>query len=601
MIQQQGTTRPLRGRPTTYFCGLLTLLVLAACAAYAAGVLATASWPEVAALRGFNSYDWHREGMTTFMTNEWVPRRYTAGEFAGLRAGLAGLALVAGLLGGGLGLRARGRAELAALGGEIAGVLRSARRAWWALAPRQRRGAGLLLVLLLGLRGYYSLVEQPFDDATSFELFVRRPLLVVGAVYPYPNNHVLSNSLSWVFYQLYPGFWWSMRLPVLLTGAGALGAWFLLLLRRANFTVALVASAWFGLLSTSLNYAAMGRGYCLTIGLGALGFYAVLVLQAASQAPNRLRLAWVALVLSGILGLYTVPTHAFFLASAYGWLGWQAAGLRAGRWRQLGTVGALGALTLVGAGLLYAPVLLVSGPGLLLRNQYVRPLVAGEFWPTLLATAQLPHHLAALPLVLAVLAGFGLLWWRGRAGRLSPARWQLVRRLGLPALWFVLLPYALAIIGQIEPPERTFFYKAQYLFILMALVVDWALGPAQRWRRWALGLSTLLFAGSQLWQLERLEAMLQQSFGWQLTAPVIDWLATQPAGPLLAPQLVNTYLLRFYAHKLYPTRTWQIDARPRPGVRYRYFVRMPAASPQMSGPAGPPVFRNALMQVQALP
>ncbi|QKG52507.1 hypothetical protein [Hymenobacter sp. BRD67] len=128
---------------------------------------------------------------------------------------------------------------------------------------------------LTALRLYHSFVIQPFDDATSYELFVREHLLVVSSVYPYPNNHVLSNLLSWAFYQVQPGFWWSMRLPVLLVSTTATVGWFLALLRRSSFGVALLAVGWFGLLSTGLYYAATGRGYWQLIGLGplALGQY----------------------------------------------------------------------------------------------------------------------------------------------------------------------------------------------------------------------------------------------------------------------------------------------------------------------------------------
>ena len=50
------------------------------------------------------------------------------------------------------------------------------------------------------------------------------------------------------------------------------------------------------------------------------------------------------------------------------------------------------------------------------------------------------------------------------------------------------------------------------------------------------------------------------------------WLATQPQGPVLAPKLRTGWclVLRFYAHTEFGSQAWQIDARPRPGVRYRY-------------------------------
>ncbi|WP_151088535.1 hypothetical protein [Hymenobacter baengnokdamensis] len=196
---------------------------------------------------------------------------WPGGGAAGHRAGLVG----------------RGRQQLAALRRGVAGAGRGLRAGWQALTPGQRRAAGLALLGLTALRLYYSFVIQPFDDATSYELFVREHLLVVSSVYPYPNNHVLSNLLSWVFYQVQPGFWWSMRLPVLLVSTAATVGWFLALLRRSSFGVALLAVGWFGLLSTGLYYAATGRGYWQLIGLGGIGFGSMLTLlePVAGQPP----------------------------------------------------------------------------------------------------------------------------------------------------------------------------------------------------------------------------------------------------------------------------------------------------------------------------
>jgi len=593
--------QPATTTPAGRFFGLLAGVVVAGCAGYAALVLQTATAPAAVALRATYPYD-------------WAARAYTAAEFTALRTALWALAL--GAAGGSAWLAASavGRREVRALLAEAASALRGLAAGWRALRPAQRRWAVAAWLAIGLLRGYCSWVVQPYDDATSYELFVREPLLTVSAVYALPNNHVLSNTLAWGFYQVYPGFWWVMRLPVLLTSLVATGFWFLALLRRSNFRVALRAVGWFSLLSQSIYYAATGRGYWLLVGLGGVGFFALLELELLDLGPApgragapaeaaglklpRARAAWVGLVLGGVLGLYTVPTHALLLASVYGWLG--LAALRRRAYGRLLALAAMGSLTLLGAGLLYAPLLLLSGPQALLHNSYVQPLTAAEFWQSLPSALRVPHHLLNLPLVLAVLGGFGYLRWR--AGGLPAALRQWVRQLGGPSMWLVLLPYALAAVLLLPLPERTLFYKAQYLFILAALLAEWATRRARtrrvrRYLRGGLLLGTLLLAGSQLWQVQRQEALWQHSWRWQLGAPGATWLAAQPAAPVLAPGPYHCLVLRFYAHTAHRGRPWQLDSAPHPGVRYRYVVRPPGERV----PTGRLVFRNALLAIWLLP
>jgi hypothetical protein len=577
------TARPQASWAGGRFWIVLGLGLVAGCSGYAALVLYSASWPEAAALRA---------------RFDWQPRAFSASEFWGVRRGLAALAGGAVLLALCLSMGAAGRAGWRTLGQEIIGSACELVQSWRALRPAQRAGALAGLAALTALRLYYSYTLQVYDDSSSYELFVRESWLTVNAAYPLPNNHVGSNALDWLFYQLSSSFWASMRLPVLLTSTGATALWFLALLRGSNFRLAGLAVSLFSVLQVSFYHAVQGRGYWLLMGLGAVGFFAMLDLSAGR--PRRPRAAVVGLGLSGVLGLYVVPTHAYFLFSAYSWLGLVLLQRRA--WRELGQAVALGGLTLLGAGLLYAPVLLLSGPHLLLHNDYLLPFAPGEFWRTILVYVWYTEGnlsgyrwLGARPVQL-VLVGMAVLWVRARRGQLSPSAARLVVRLGLPCVWFVGAPYLLIVVQRVQPPERTLFYKAQLLAVLIALLLDWGLQQLSRVpRRWALGLlgaAGLAFTVGQVQQLEAYDQFRQWRGATQYLAGA-NWLATQLPGPVLLTPRTDQRQLRFYIHSHYRYRAWQLDGQPQPGVRYRYLVTRPDEPAYYGGivVAVPPVFQ----------
>jgi hypothetical protein len=478
----------------------------------------------------------------------------------------------------------------------VRSVWRGLGAGWRALAPGQRRGALALLLALTALRMYYSLTVQPYDDAYSYELFVRESWLAVTAAYPLPNNHVLSNTVGWLFYQVYPGFWWSMRLPVLGTATGATVLWFVALLRRSSFRVALLAVGWFSLPLESLYYAAVGRGYWLLVGLGAVGFFATLALRA--NAPHRPRVAAAALVASGVLGLYTVPTHLLLLAPAYGW--WALGAVRRRDGPALARLLALGLLTGLATALLYAPLLLLSGPGLLLHHRYIAPLTPAGFWHYVVANARQPYQLLWGPLTLVALGGLGLLVRRARAGQLPADQARLVQQLGLPSAWLMLTPYLISVAQRSYPPERTLLYKAQYTFLLLALAADWALRqPRPARRRWVAGALvavSLAFGALQAWRVARQEQLWRRSLGAQRARPGAAWLSRQPPGPVLAPDPLRRFGLRYYGQLGFPAPPWRLDAYPRPGVRYRYLVVAPGELPEGAGPV-PPAFSGPVFDI----
>lgn len=576
------------------FFGLLGLGLLSICAAYAAQVLGAGTWAEARALDEI--FPFYGGPIRAFSPADWQAARW----------GLSGAAL---LLGGGVGagllFSESNRQELRALaaetrqaGARLVGGLR-------ALTARQRGQALAALALLTGLRLCCSLIIPEYDDEISYEVFVSKGLLATGAYYPIPNNHVLSNSISLLFHWVNPGFWWTMRLPVVLISTGATVLLFAGLVRRGGFRVAAVAASLLGVLQISLYHAAVGRGYWLLTGLAGLLFFAALAL---TEARGRHRAAWAALLLAGVLGAYTVPTFAYALASAYSWLGWSF--WRRGERAQLTRLAMVAVLTGLGAATLYAPILLVSGFHQLAGNSFVVPLAPDRFWRSLPAYVWFNEGFLAgqrtvgAGLTLLGLGLVGYLFRLARRGRLPAGLAARLRQLAGPALWFMALPYAVLAGQRVQPPERTLFYKAFFFFILVGLLLDWALtrwpAPAHRWLRPALLASATLFALYQITGIERDNRPVRRHnaayrAGWQ-------WLIEQPPGPVLIPETTLNLFFRFYAHSEPPHRPAQIDFAPRGRTRYAYVVAFSNGRGYFHPTFRfPPAYRNEQVAIYLIP
>lgn len=478
---------------TRFTAGVL-LLSWAVCAAYPLGLLLAATPSDFSLL--------HTAFVDIpYVKDVWYPKLVTLPQVRQLCL-LLGL-IVLGLVGLGFWLLWCDWQHRYQLWGEWASSSRGVRQVWGQLSWRLQLGVVAGFLGLAGFRILLSFWLAPDDDAYSYRMFVRQPLLLISSCYPIPNNHVLTNSISRLFYLVQPSFWWSMRLPVLLLGAvGTLG-WYGLLLLRTNFRVASLAVGVFNCLQLSLFNSAQGRGYWLLLALSGLGFDSVLTLSAPLGRSRQL--PWVALALLGPLGLYTVPTFAYFLFSAYGWLaGWW---LVHRAWRPLAQGGLLVGGTLLAATLLYAPLVLVSGFDALAHNPYVRPASkVAAYWRSLPAelwvmegrlTAE--KHVGGV-LVLAVLLGGAYLarqQWREAGQRVTEA---VV--LPLLALWCILSPYLLMMAQRVRAPERTLLYKSQFFFLLAALVVERLLASrSSRGPRWQKYLLSLLLLGWLLLQL----------------------------------------------------------------------------------------------------
>ena len=547
------------------FLALLGAGLLAGCLGWAAMVLASSDWTAVQPLNDL------------FPFYKWRTRVVTAAEYRLVQLGLeVGAALLAALV---LLLlsRAAGRHEVRSSWQELRSVVHGVQQNWLACTPSQRFWAsGVLAGFTLG-RLYFSLTNPEYDDAVSYELFVSKGLFATSAYYPLPNNHVFSNTIAWLFYQLNPGFWWSMRLPVLLVSTGASIVWFLGLLRLTGFRVALVAVVMFSGLQLSWYHAGVGRGYWLLIAGTAALFFAMLEIR---RPGGRMRAAWLVFTLAGALGLYTVPTFAYVVASAGAWLVLQQALAKA--WPQLAATVAGGLLTTSAATALYAPLLLVSGLEQLAGNGFVAALKPADFLRGFPAFLWHSEGFLAGQRTLGSLVAIGVLLvvaraWLAARHRQTPAleASRLHRLLG-PCLWFMAFPYVLAAGQRVYPPERVLLYKGIFLFVLAGFGLEWALHRWPRvqfawgWRLLASGVG--LYGVYQAYSVVRVNPTARATNGAYRAG--VEWLARHPAAPILIPEPTHNLFFRFYAHTQQRQRPWRFDYQQN-GLPYRYVVAFP--------------------------
>ena len=582
--------------PGVVFFVLLGTVLLGASAAYAAGVLHSASWDEVRRLDAvFPFYEWHI-------------REFTAADLAQTWHNLALGAAVLATVTAALACTRTGQAEIKTSAGEVQGALTALTQPFRKLPTTQKKVIWCSFTALTALRVVLSFpsITPEYDDAASYTLFVSKGLLAVGSYYPLPNNHVLSNVVSWLFSLVSANFWWTMRLPVVLAATAATALLFLGLLReRMGFRPALVATGLFCMAQLSVYHAAVGRGYWLLTGFAGVVFFAMLALVAGTARP---RAAWLGLVVAGVLGAYTVPTFALVLASAFSWLAIKFMSTRS--WANGCRLLATGIVVAGGILALYAPLLFVSGASIFFGNGFVLP----QHQSLAAYAAGLPLYLwqtegflvgqttlGAL-LTLAGLAAAGLV--HRQLSRLPLAIAEPWLRLVPAALWFTALPYALILAQRVFAPGRILLYKAFFFFVILALVVEWLLrrqpARAQRWLRPALAAAAVLwtaYQGNCLWRDNRTPRQHNAAYH-----AAYQWLAAQPRGAVLVPEPTHSIFLRLYFLAEQPHAPWRLDGRPVPGQAYCYVVAFPnqRGAFQPTFPVAP-TFHNAEVDIYRVP
>ena len=307
---------------------------------------------------------------------------------------------------------------------------------------------GLVMVVGIVLRVLY-LGEPPRkDESFTYVIFAGRSIVHVLTLYPAPNNHILHSALVWISCRVFGNSLWAMRLPALLAGVTLIPLTYLTAMRLAGRNAALFAAGLIAVSGPFVLYSVNARGYAQQAVLFVIMLYLAAELVAGAPA-----ILWAVFSAAAVAGFYTSPTMLYSYLVVSFWLLW--AGGRA-MVRPMLIAGTITALTVL---FLYMPVIVVSGPGALFWNPFVRPQPLQEFRADAL---RFPSDLLTFlhggdPLPFIILIGVGVLLglvFRISAGR-RPAQLFVVLLLvlvSLPALQRI-VPFPRALL-----PVFTVYY-----------------------------------------------------------------------------------------------------------------------------------------------
>jgi hypothetical protein len=330
------------------------------------------------------------------------------------------------------------------------------------LSRFMRFSLGAILLMFLSV-SCYLMIYMPvnYDEAYSYFYLTSRNIFICISYYYLPNNHVLysvlAHSFNWL--PLNPAI--GLRLPNIFLGM--LTLFVLLSFLREYFGKFILPGLILFIFSYPfLSYVCQGRGYVLLILFTLLGFYSLLKILSGGG-----HLAKISFVLVNAGGMYTMPSFlyvsaSFFISAAFYILIERKYFLI--RPFILFAV-AFSALTLI----LYAPIIVICGPEVLFKNQFVHPISLGT------VLDKLPFHLLdstgwlfALPLSMGwivyslLIAGLIFLFFR------SEKRKFMV----VCCLVFLLAPPLFALVHRVIPFPRTWTYEILFIMITLVMLLE---------------------------------------------------------------------------------------------------------------------------------
>ena len=286
------------------------------------------------------------------------------------------------------------------------------------------------------------------DEPQSYFYFMKPATLEALALYPFPNNHILSSVISGIISEIpWIDLLFKIRIPVLFV---SLFTWiFAYRFVRKYYTenLALFVVAIGTVVATNLQHAYIARGYAYVMLFVVIGLYAAYNIV---YNGNRHR-DWLAFAISSVLGAYTMPSYLYpFLSISIFIFIYNYKGIKT----QILYSVFVGVLVFV----LYTPLLAVTGLEGLTSNEYVATIdrmvvlrsLPGFLLGTIVHIFYMPHYF------LLALFGAVVLFTLYKRDKRTLAVWGV----------FIITPCLFLVLHSVIPFFRTFFYYG-FLFIFM--------------------------------------------------------------------------------------------------------------------------------------
>lgn len=403
-------------------------------------------------------------------------------------------------------------------------------------SSHRRELAVLAAIVMLGAAARLAWITSPIrlDEAISFMNFSRLGA-IFSATHYHTNSHTLNSLLMVVSTSLFGESEAALRLPSFLCGLAVIPLTYWLFRRVSGGPAAMLAAALVTATPGLVEFGFLARGYSIQIML----FLTLLLLLQRLAVRGG---AWAGLgvaVLPAML-MYTMLSSLYPVAVAAAWgIGWA--------WRERGAGAALRIITAFAvsagiAGLLFAPMLYVSGLAAITDNYYVQPQPLG------VVLDRLPSSF------LATWKG----WWRGLADWL-PLLGTLFFIVGLARLrgrlpwWAVVMVLpALLLLQRVVPYPRTWLFLLPLYLGTAAAGALWLTDKAWPGRDRSHWAALLIATAGAFWSPANtaIETSLECS-GWPDDRDVVSEMFAQGLGA--SDRVVSNSVvgrLHYYFHRL---------------------------------------------------
>lgn len=293
-----------------------------------------------------------------------------------------------------------------------------------------------------------------YDEAWTYLQFTSKSPLASLCYYPAPNNHVLHSLITNITrYIPFLGPLLCLRISVIIISVFAWLLCYSFIKKYYSSKISLLIVGITSMLFMSVYYSYMSRGYGLVLFFFSLSMYtAYTIIYKQDQTKH-----WILFGLSNVLGFFTMPSflYPFIILNT-------AILLNNGFRIKKQIVCTIASLLL--AGILYTPILVVNGIDSISNNQFVKPISRSEviqklpvFFSHAVGEITGIHYVAVL--LILVLAGVMLIR--------NNMRFEF-RLLVL----FLVFPCILLIVHSVVPFARTFNYYG-FILVFFALISYW--------------------------------------------------------------------------------------------------------------------------------